>query len=268
MNDAATFTKLAQWQNYDGYRAMYESGSRDRQGLLIWMSHACWPSMTWQCYDYYFEPTAAFFGCKKACEPLHIQWNASTRNVEVVNLCAGNHDNLTAKMELTDVKGRTVKTMQATINSNDDSTVVPEGLHVDDKVSLNGGNVYFIRLWLNDESGRTLSQNFYVASNDEGNLQELNTLPQVELSPSITTDGTRATVTVKNSSDTPAMMIRLNLKAEDGEQILPVSYSDNYFHLMPGESRTVEVTWDAADARGSKPVIELSGFNVKDRKIQ
>lgn len=268
VNDAATFTKLAQWQNYDGYRAMYESGSRDRQGLLIWMSHACWPSMTWQCYDYYFEPTAAFFGCKKACEPLHIQWNASTRNVEVVNLCAGNHDNLTAKMELTDIKGRTVKTMQAAVNSNDDSTVVPEGLHVDDKVSLNGGNVYFIRLWLNDENGRTLSQNFYVASNDEGNLQELNTLPQVELSPSITTDGTRATVTVKNSSDTPAMMIRLNLKAEDGEQILPVSYSDNYFHLMPGESRTVEVTWDAADARGSKPVIELSGFNVKDRKIQ
>lgn len=268
VDDAATFTKLAQWQNYDGYRAMYESGSRDRQGLLIWMSHACWPSMTWQCYDYYFEPTAAFFGCKKACEPLHIQWNASTRNVEVVNLCAGDRKNLTAKVELTDAKGHTVKTMQATVNSNDDSTVVPEGLHVDDKVSLNGGNVYFIRLWLNDESGRTLSQNFYVASNDEGNLQELNTLPQVALSPSITTDGTRATVTVKNTSDTPAMMIRLNLKAGDGEQILPVSYSDNYFHLMPGESRTVEVSWNAADARDGKAVIELSGFNVKYQKIQ
>ena len=267
-DNAAAFTKLAQWQNYDGYRAMYESGSRDRQGLLIWMSHACWPSMTWQCYDYYFEPTAAFFGCKKACEPLHIQWNASTRNVEVVNLCAGNRTGLTAKVEITDVRGRTVKTMQATVSSDDDSTVVPEGLHVDDKVSLNGGNVYFIRLWLNDAEGRTLSHNFYVASNDEGNLQELNTLPQTALRTSVKTTGTHSTVTLTNPSDTPAMMIRLNLKAGDGGQILPVSYSDNYFHLMPGESRTVDVSWNAADARGGNAFIELSGFNVKEQKIQ
>ena len=37
---------------------------------------------------------------------------------------------------------------------------------------------------------------------------------------------------------------------------------------MPGESRTVEVSWNAADARDGKAVIELSGFNVKDQKIQ
>ena len=68
VTDARQFTALAQWENYDGYRAMYESGSKDRMGLIIWMSHSCWPSMTWCCYDYYFEPTAAFFGSKKACE--------------------------------------------------------------------------------------------------------------------------------------------------------------------------------------------------------
>ena len=188
--------------------------------------------------------------------------------MEVVNLCAGNRTGLTAKVEITDVRGRTVKTMQATVSSDDDSTVVPEGLHVDDKVSLNGGNVYFIRLWLNDAEGRTLSHNFYVASNDEGNLQELNTLPQTALRTSVKTTGTHSTVTVTNPSDTPAMMIRLNLKAGDGGQILPVSYSDNYFHLMPGESRTVDVSWNAADARGGNAFIELSGFNVKEQKIQ
>jgi hypothetical protein len=31
--------------------------------------------MIWQTYDYYFDPTAAYFGCKKASEPIHIQWN-------------------------------------------------------------------------------------------------------------------------------------------------------------------------------------------------
>jgi Exo-beta-D-glucosaminidase Ig-fold domain len=52
---------------------MYEAQSKNRMGLLILMSHPCWPSMVWQTYDYYLEPTAGYFGAKKASEPLHIQ---------------------------------------------------------------------------------------------------------------------------------------------------------------------------------------------------
>ena len=68
---------------------MFEAQSKNRMGLLIWMSHSCWPSFVWQTYDYYFEPTAAYFGAKKASEPLHIQWNPATDNVEVVNYSGG-----------------------------------------------------------------------------------------------------------------------------------------------------------------------------------
>ena len=49
---------LAQFVNYEGYRAMFEAQSKNRMGLLIWMSHPAWPSFVWQTYDYYFEPTA------------------------------------------------------------------------------------------------------------------------------------------------------------------------------------------------------------------
>ena len=76
---------LAQFVNYEGYRAMFEAQSKNRMGLLIWMSHPAWPSFVWQTYDYYLEPTAAYFGARKPREPLHIQWNAATDNVEVVN---------------------------------------------------------------------------------------------------------------------------------------------------------------------------------------
>ena len=37
--------ELAQFVNYDGYRAMFEAQSKNRMGLLIWMSHPCWPSL-------------------------------------------------------------------------------------------------------------------------------------------------------------------------------------------------------------------------------
>ena len=63
--NAAEWVTLAQFVNYDGYRAMFEAQSKNRMGLLIWMSHPAWPSFVWQTYDYYFEPTAAYFGSEE-----------------------------------------------------------------------------------------------------------------------------------------------------------------------------------------------------------
>jgi len=67
---------------------MFEAQSRNRMGLLLWMSHPAWPSFVWQTYDYYFDPTAAYFGSRKGSEPLHIQWNPLNDDVEVVNYSA------------------------------------------------------------------------------------------------------------------------------------------------------------------------------------
>ena len=102
---AQEFAELAQWVNYDGHRSLFESRSKNRMGLLMWMSHSCWPSMVWQTYDYYLEPTAAYFAIKKASEPLHIQWNPATDEVEVVNYSAGKRNNLTAKVQILNMDG-------------------------------------------------------------------------------------------------------------------------------------------------------------------
>ena len=261
--DAREFGSLAQWINYDGYRAMFESGAKYRQGLLIWMSHSCWPSQVWQCYDYWLEPTAAFFACRKACEPLHIQWNALTRDVEVVNITAEAHKNMKARRDILDVRGRVVSSAEASLCCDADTTLALPSLHVD---SLAGGqptDVRFIRLALDDAEGRRVSDNFYVIGNEEGNLMQLRSLPKVSLKTDVVRDGNRYDITIANETDTPAMMIRLNLKAEDGEQVLPVSYEDNYFHLMPGEKRTVRVEWSPADTRSLPTYVEITGFNVK-----
>jgi len=105
VDNAKKFTELAQWINYDGYRGMFEGRSNFRQGLLLWMSHPSWPSMVWQTYDYYLEPTAAYFGCKKASEPIHIQWNPVYNHIEVVNDNGRNRVGLTAKAQLINMDG-------------------------------------------------------------------------------------------------------------------------------------------------------------------
>lgn len=263
IESAQQFTQLSQWINYNGYRAMFESGSKYRLGLLIWMSHPCWPSMTWQTYDYYFEPTAAFFGVKKACEPLHIQWNASTRNMEVVNINQAISGNLRAQCEVLDMWGKKVQQYESVINLKPDTTVVCTYIPIPDISS----KVYYLQMKLLDANNKELSTNFYVCSTDEGNLQALHSLPQVLLQESVTEYKDKMEVTLYNPTQTPAMMIRLQLKGSDGEQILPVYYTDNYFHLMPGAHKTITIKWKKEDTRGSKPVILISALNVTTHKI-
>ncbi len=83
------FTKKAQLQNLEANKAIFEGWQdrlwNDATGVLLWMSQSAYPSMIWQTYDYYFDLTGAYFGSKKACEPVHIQWNGATNSVKVIN---------------------------------------------------------------------------------------------------------------------------------------------------------------------------------------
>ncbi len=261
---AEEFCELAQWVNYNGYRGMFESRSLNRKGLLLWMTHPAWPSMVWQTYDYYFEPTAAYFGCMKANEPLHIQWNPATDEVEVVNYSAGKRSGLTAVAKIVNMDGTVVWEKEATVNSTEDTTEKCIKLDFPANVSP----AHFVKLCLT-ENGKVVSDNFYVRGTEEGNYQTLKQLPGATLKTDIRTDKADAenwsgSVVIKNTGKTPALMLRVNVVGqEDGEQILPMFYSDNYFSLLPGEEKTVTLRWKDVDTRGNDAKIIIKGYNFK-----
>lgn len=241
---AKTFTEQAQWINYDLHRAMYEAAQQTRQGMLMWMSHPCWPSMVWQTYDYYLEPTAAYFGIKKACEPLHVQLNAHTKNIEVVNTTLQAHQ-VEIVEEQFDIRGNKISTRNHRADVAEDQTVrVAELLSADLPIRL-------VRLTLK-ENGRKVTENFYIEARSEADYQALKALPEAKLqfSQHFEQQGDEMVghMTAKNLSDVPAYYVRLNLKGNDGEQILPVLYEDNYFTLLPGEEKTVKVSFRVEDS--------------------
>ena len=256
---AQEFCEWAQWINYEGYRAMYESGSHDRMGLLIWMSHPCWPSMVWQTYDYYLEPTAAYYGVKHACEPLHVQWNPVSNHVEIVNRSAGRQQGI-VKASVIDLNGNTLWEQVQGYVIDEDMTL--EMMRVEVPAEISG--VYFLRLAITDNTGHVRSINDYVNTTVENVRTSLHDLRQAQVS--ATVNGKN--ITLRNHGNSPAVMMRLNLKGDDGEQILPVIYSDNYFHLMPGETRTIGIDWKVEDARGCQPIVEISGMNVTKTTVQ
>ena len=70
---------------------------------------------------------------------------------------------------------------------------------------------------------------------------------------------------ITNTGQLPALMLHLDLWDEDDEQILPVFFSENYFHLMPGESMPVTIQWNEEDMRGGNPHLFFEGFNVESQ---
>ncbi len=257
---AEEFTALAQWINYDGYRAMFEGRSDNRRGLLLWMSHPAWPSMVWQTYDFFFDPTAAYFGCKKACEPLHIQYNSFTGKVEVVNVSAGSGHALVAQASVVGMDGRTVWSGQCDVLSDEDTTVQCFGIEVPE----DAGEVYFIKLILS-ENGAPVSDNFYWKGREEGNCKALRDIARANVSLSRTlscNEGVwKGQMRLVNNSDVPALMLRLKAVA-GGEMVLPVLWSDNYFSLLPGEEKVVDVEFADSDVASGRPDVVLSGFNL------
>ena len=258
-DDGEMFGRMAQWENYDAYRAMFESSQTERMGLVIWMSHSCWPSLTWDTYDYYFEPTAAFFGSKKACEPLHVQWNPLTKYVQVVNIASGTIDNLSVEAKVLGIDGKEVESKSASISSTSDTTEDVFKISCPADIT----SPLFLRLTLK-KGDKLLSENTYSWGAPSDGLKALMDLPEGNVDVSVAKSSqTSSSVTLKNNGSTVVPLVRLNLKGKDGDQILPVDYSDNYFHLMPGESRTVDISWQDHDARGEDAVVEISALNLR-----
>jgi hypothetical protein len=261
-NDFEEWISLAQFVNYEGYRAMFEGQSKYRMGLLLWMSHPCWPSFVWQTYDYYFEPTAAYFGCKKGSEPLHIQWNRNTESVEVVNYSGGNASGLTAMVELRNMDGSKKWEKTASLDSVVDSVSACIKMEYPDGLTP----VHFLRLALVCGSEQ-VSSNFYLRGAEEGNVRAIRQLPKVKLEANTRMERQgslwQLMTELHNNSAAPALMVRLKVVREkSGDRILPAIYSDNYISLMPDERTTVGTEAYHADTRGEKPRMTISGFNV------
>ena len=103
------FCRKAQLLNIVTNKALYEGWQHnmwnDASGVMTWMSQSAYPSFVWQTYDYYYDLNGAYWGVKKACEPLHIQWNPADNAINVINTSAEDANNVTALAEVYNMDG-------------------------------------------------------------------------------------------------------------------------------------------------------------------
>jgi exo-1,4-beta-D-glucosaminidase len=145
---------------------------------------------------------------------------------------------------------------------------------------------YFLRLTLQDSSGKMVGSNLYWLSTSPETLDwerstwyttptanyadftALSQLPKVSLKVMSRDerkgDDSVTHVTLQNPSKSIAFFVRLKVnKGKGGEEILPVLWQDNYISLMPGETRQITATYRTNELGSAKPSVEVSGWNVQ-----
>ena len=284
------FERKAQAMTYDGQRAMFEAYGRNKYvatGVIQWMLNNAWPSLIWHLYDYYQVPAGGYFGTKKACELVHVQYSYDDDSVVVVNGTYSSVPGMKVSAKVYSLDAAEKASRDATLDLVPDSSVRAFQLPKINDLT----ETYFLRLQLHDHEGKLVSENFYWLSKKPdllawekrkdtvytpqsqfGDLTGLNALPQVNLeaTAALKTEEGKGTVqaTLKNPSKSVAFMVHLRLtRGKSGEEVIPIFWEDNYFSLLPGESRNVSARYDLPALGNQAPALVLDGWNIAPAEI-
>jgi len=262
------YVRKAHAVDYDGTRAMFEAFRArvpESTGIVQWMLNSAWPSLYWQLYDWYGIPTAGYYGTKKACEPLQLIFDYADRMVYVVNESADKAPRaVTASVKVYDASSRLIGQDTRTVNSGYRDVLPVFNMKRYD------GKPHFIALTLSDANGE-VADNFYCipAKDNEYNWKRTNwyitpitawsdlafafAQKPADVDMSVERGGGTVKVTLTNRSDVISYMNILKAKDASGQLVAPAYWSDNFFALLPGQTKTV-----TCQAEGENINIELN----------
>ncbi len=287
-HSAAEYERLAGAMEYDSMRAMFEAYSKNKYastGVIQWMLNNAWPSMIWHLYDYYLDTGASYFGAKKACEPLHIQYSYDDASIVVVNSTYQPVAGLHAGVHVHNLAWKELYSSETMLDAAADSAQrvfsIPESLY------QGSDRILFVDLALKDASGEVVSRNFYWvpttlttfdwAKTDytrtpvtrHEDLSALTNLPPARVAARAeienTPRGRELRLHLDNSSAVLAFQISAAVRTQSGGLIAPVIWSDNWIELTPGESRTLTAL--LPDSAPGDTIVQIGGWNIAPQTI-
>jgi len=242
-----------------------------------------WPSLIWHLYDYYLDAGGGYYGTKKACEPLHVQYSYDDHSVVVVNSTYQRSPRLTVSAKLYDFNLKELfgKETPTTV----DADTSQRAISIPDDAFAASSKVYFVDLTLKNESGEIISRNFYWVPStlttfdwsktdythtpaiQHEDMTELMSLPKARVDAHVTTAENGKMLQLRLHNNSAALAFQLAAAARDahGEDIVPATWSDNYIELMPGETRVLTATLPSHAPENA--VVVLSGWNISEQTV-
>jgi exo-1,4-beta-D-glucosaminidase len=227
-------------------------------------------------YDYYLDTGGGYYGAKKACEPVHVQYSYDDHTVYVVNSEYRPAGQLQATVNLYDLHLKQMFSQQTTVTPEADSSV--KAMTIPSQNFSPASSIQFVELSLRNAQGDVVSHNFYwlpakltefdwsktdythTPAVSHEDLTALRQLPRAQIEASLErTSGGNLVAHLKNVSKALAFQVSVDGVDASGSGVSPLPWSDNYIELMPGESRTLTAR---PTASGSVASVVVAGWNI------
>jgi exo-1,4-beta-D-glucosaminidase len=256
------YSARTQMLNFDTYRAAVEALNKNlwtkTTGFALWKFNSSWPSVVWQVTDWYLQCHAGFYAVRRACEPIHVQFNSDDRTVSVVNRTDESPADLNLRAELFDYSMKSLWLHQETVSTKPQTAMAGSWTVPEEP------GITFLKLRLNDAAGRAVSDNLYWL-NETNNFAPLAQLDGARVDAKVSfpgKGGAGVRVKLTNRGSAPALLVRVQLVDRESQvEILPTLWSDNYVSLLPGESVELTGRTMTGDFPGH-PALVVSGFNL------
>lgn len=261
------------WEAWNYNKLNY--GDRYTSGLLFWYFNSPMRQVASHLWDWSLEPNSSLYYTQHALEPLHPQFDYAKNTVSVINDYYQPFSNLNVIAEVYDMSGRKVWQHESGKFNIGEDAVCNDLFKIDFPAGIT--QVHYIKLRLLDDHGKQVGSSFYLRSKDKyegkntmtgpttSGFQNLNELPSVKLKTRMKTyvkdDRRYIEVDVKNNGSVVALFTQLQVLGDDGKPVRPSFYTDNYFSLLPGESKHVVIDTSVRDIHGSNSLV-VKGWNV------
>jgi hypothetical protein len=270
VKDIRDFCLKSQMVSYEQYRALQEGFNYKMwdwySGMLVWKNQNPWTALRGFFYDYFLDYTGGYFGYKHGAAPVHIQLNLNDSVVCILNQTADKLNGITAVSRLYDLHGKLVSEQKHSVNLNTQEVILLDKIVLPKDIN----EIFFLKLQLTNRD-RVLDENLYWLSNKPRSYEKLTSLGKISVKTVIkrSTDG-RAFIEISNQENETAFFIRLKIVNSKNELVLPSFFTDNYFTLLPGDTKQVEL--DLGSANNAKKLDELKlvteGWNILSEEIR
>jgi exo-1,4-beta-D-glucosaminidase len=233
-------------------------------------------------------------GGKKGLRPVNVVWDyyatgdRSKARLYVVNQTSEARNNLKVAVEFFNLNGT-----RQYFTEISGFSIAPDTFREAMTVPRvpNLASTHLVRAVLMTATDTVLAENVYWesttdddlgdAKNDEqfktslsrwADMSALNTMPRSDLNVSAQVSELQGekqvTITLANPADRVAFFVRVEVtQGTDGNEILPITYDDNYITVFPHEVRTIVARFDDARFSRSTPALRVEGYNVSKKLI-
>lgn len=247
------FVYLGQVLQGKGMRYGFEAQRRNRpycMGTLYWQLNDSWPVVSWSGIDYYGNWKALHFQAKRAFEPILIspvQKNDSLQ-VYLVSDLLKTKENLKLKLQWRDFQGKKIKnihlitSLKANTSANVFSKPIKELLSDDERK-----NTYLELTLIDSKNNKLASQVYFINKTKDLNLPKPRIIMEKHLR--------KGSCELRLKTDKLAKDVFIEIPLQGAK------FSDNFFDMQPGETKTVIIKSPFID---QKTIDQITIKNIRE----